>query len=478
MLEEKSSASNPDYDGFKNCLKNGADKLNNIPKKESIKIISHLDADGICAASILISAFIKVNRKYSLTILPTVTEESLINLVDENEKYFVFVDLGSGSLDIVGKVLTNKEIFILDHHILQSEINYPNITQMNPHMFNIDGSDEVSGSGVVFLFSQELTNGKNIEMSKIAIVGAIGDIQENNGFKRINSEILNIAVSNKFLEVKRGLKFFGLQTKPLYKILQYSSDTIIPGVTGSESGSIQFLNSLGINPKDKKGWRKISDLSEEEKKKLIAGIIMKRNKEDNPGDIFCNTYLLVGEDENSPFRDAKEFATLLNSCGRLNKASIGIGACLNDKKMKELSEQNLLTYRKQIVNAMSWYKDNSNSKKVIKGKNYLIINAEEDIMPTMIGTFSSILSKSNDLDKNMFILSLARNYDNTTKVSLRVTTNSDSINLKDIITNIVNDINHGVAGGHNFASGAVIDTDYEDKFIDSAISILNKIQIE
>lgn len=464
-----------DYDSFKKSLKTHAEEFLNTSKKETIRIIGHLDADGICSSAIIINAMTKLNRKYILTILPTITEETLNQLNKESEKYFVFVDLGSGSLDIIGKTLQEKKILILDHHHPQSDTKYSNIIQINPHLFDIDGSNEISGAGVVFLFSMALTD--NSEMSRIAIVGAIGDVQENNGFKKLNSEILDIALKKNLIEVHKGLKFFGLQTRPIYKLLQYSSDIIIPDVTGSESGAISFLQGLGINPRTKTGWKKLSDLNEEEKKKLIAAIIMK-STDSRPESIFSNNYLLIGEKDDSPFRDAKEFSTLLNSCGRLDKASIGIGACLNDKKMKEMAVQNLSVYRREIVNAINWYKDNINTDKIIKKKNILIINAEEEVIPTMIGTLGSILSKSSDIENNTFILSLARNDDNTTKISLRISGNPEGINLKEIIQLIIEKIENGSSGGHSFASGAVIDTDFEDKFISVAMSVLENIVLE
>lgn len=464
------------YDKFINHISESAKLFGAIPKNEPIRVVGHLDADGICSSAITIHALVRLGRKYSLSILPTLTDESLKLLKDESERLFVFVDLGSGNIDSIGRILDNKKIFILDHHHPQSDVFYYNITHVNPHLFDIDGSNEVSGSGVAFLFMRELVN--NNDMSRIAIVGAIGDIQENNGFLRINKEILDIAASNKLIEIRRGLRFFGVQTRPLYKILQYSSDIAIPGVTGSESGSINFLLGLGINPKNNKGWRKIADLSEDEKKTLIAGIIMKRSKDSGSQDIFSNNYLLVGEVEDSPFRDAKEFATLLNSCGRLGKASIGIGACLNDKRMKDMAVQNLNDYRKEIVNALNWYKDNADSEKIFKGKNYIIINAQDEVLPTIIGTLGSILSKSADIPKNQFIMSLARNDDETTKISLRISGNPDNVNLKDIISMVIERINHGSAGGHVFASGAVISTDYEDIFIKTAIEVLEGVIIE
>jgi len=470
----------PDYEAFHRLLKEGSDSFLKIPRNKAIRVIGHLDADGICASAIMINALIKLNRRYTLTTLPTITEDTLRDIVMEPEEYFVFVDLGSGNIDSLGKILTSKKVYVLDHHHLQSETGYENIFQMNPHMCNIDGSIEISGSGVVFLFTQYLTNNRNIEMSRIALVGAVGDIQEGTSFKRLNKDILEIAVKNNLVEVKRGLKFFGVQTRPVYKLLQYSSDIIIPEVNGSESGAINFLISLGIDPRTKNGWKKISDLSTDEQQKLVAGIVLNRvNKSGiDASDIFTNAYLLIGEAEDSPFRDAKEFATLLNSCGRLNRASIGIGACLNDKKMKEMAIANLADYRRELVTALNWYKDNTGTDKIIKKKGYIIINAQDEVMPTIIGTLGSILSKSQDIEQDTFILSLARNNDDTTKISLRVVGNPESINLKDIIESIIQKIGHGSSGGHSFAAGAVIDTDKEEEFLKASEEVLKEIVIE
>jgi nanoRNase/pAp phosphatase (c-di-AMP/oligoRNAs hydrolase) len=139
--------------------------------------------------------------------------------------------------------------------------------------------------------------------------------------------------------------------------------------------------------------------------------------------------------------------------------------------MKKMALENLADYRRELVNALNWYKEHEKSDKVSKSKNYILINAEEGILPTMIGTLGSILSKSSDIEKNIFILSLARNIDNTTKISLRITGNPE-INLKEVISSIIERIQNGTAGGHVYAAGAVIDTDFENKFIDAAKTIM------
>ncbi len=462
-----------DYEGFRTAISQGAQYFKTISPKETIRIVSHLDTDGLCSAAILINMCIKLNKKYALTVLPTVTVDSLVQLSEESEKNIIFADLGSASYTLLAQHLPEKTMIILDHHAPPTHESAPYIIHINPHLFGINGAEEISGSGVAFLFTNALCD--NTEMSSIAIMGAIGDAQEHDGFKALNNEILSIALEKKLLEVKKALRFFGTQTKPLHKVLQYSSDIIIPGVTGSESGAIAFLQSLGINPKGKKGWRKISDLDSAEQQKLVDAILTKLKLTDRQT-IFTNTYLFTREPDESPFRDAKEFATLLNSCGRLNKASLGIGACLNDSRLKELALKNLYDYRKEIVLALNWYKDPSNEQKIIRLPNAIIINAGDDVIPTIIGTLGSILAKSVDVEKNTFILSMARNHDETTKVSLRISGNPAGICLRSIIESVISRTGNGTSGGHSYAAGAVIDSAYEEQFIAHARELLEPYQ--
>ena len=157
IMQHPSLSSDSDYDSFQKLLSESAESLLKIPKNKTIKVIGHLDADGICSSAIMINALIKLNRRYSLATLPAITEDALRDIKEENDEYIVFVDLGSGNLDAIGTILTNKKIFILDHHELHSNITYENIVQVNPHICGIDGSDEISGAGVVFMFTQCLT---------------------------------------------------------------------------------------------------------------------------------------------------------------------------------------------------------------------------------------------------------------------------------------------------------------------------------
>jgi len=357
-------------------------------------------------------------------------------------------------------------------------VDFGDVVFLNPHICGIDGGKEISGAGVVFKFACAVDKGME-DIAHVAIIGAIGDLQEQNGFLRLNEEILKVAVNKGKIKVAKGLRIFGTQTKPLHKALEYCTDPFIPGVSGSESGAIQFLHQIGIDPKNGKGWKKIVHLKEEEMKKLVTGIIMKRLNEANPDDVLGNVYILPHEEEESPTRDAKEFSTLLNACGRLGRASYGIGACLGDKKIKQQAIRSLADYKREIVNALNWYNENKHSDDVMWGSGFAIINARNNVMSTMIGTLASILSKSNLMTNNTFILSMARAEDNNTKISLRTTNNINGVlDLRKIIEEMIQGIGNSESGGHQNAAGAVIPSDREEFFIGAAKEILGRYALE
>lgn len=458
------------YDKFKEDVLIATDKFRELDKKETIRLISHLDADGIAACSILIRVLNNDNRKYSISIVQQLSKDIIDDLAKEKYKYFIFTDLGSGQIEYIKEKLKDKKIFILDHHKTE-KVKADDIVHINPHLYGIDGSKEIAGAGVVYLFASKLDK-KIEELAHIAIIGAIGDVQEENGFKKLNDEILQTAIKKKKIKVIKGLRIFGAQTKPLHKVLEYSTDPYIPGVSGSESGAIQFLNQIGINPKNSNGWKKIVHLEDDELKKLVTGIIMKRLNEENPEDVLGQVYILTEEEKESPTRDAKEFSTLLNACGRMGKASLGIGVCLGDKKIKERAIKTLNDYRREIVNAIRWYEERKND--IIKGNGYIIVNAEDNIMPSIIGTLGSIISKSYNVERT-FVMTMARLLDGNTKISLRA--KNINIDLRDVIKEISEKID-GEYGGHMQAAGAIIATKKEKEFIDKAKLILEKKAME
>ncbi len=466
------------YKDFKNSFKHAVDEVRKLDLDKPFKIIGNYDSDGLSAASILVKALKREKIKFSLSIIRQLNKDIINELSKENYPYYIFSDLGSSSIQALEEALYDRFVLILDHH--KPEKNETKFIQVNPHIYGVDGSKDISASGVAYLFAKNL-NVANIDLAYIALIGAIGDVQENRGFNELNHEILEDAIESGKIEVKQGLRFFGMQTKPLHKVLEYSTDPYIPGVTGNEQGAFQFLNELDIEPKTGNKWKKLIHLEHDDLKKLVTGIVLRRigGFEKNPGDVLGPIYLLKDEDDESPTRDAKEFSTLLNACGRLNKPSLGIGACLGNKNVREKAIELLGQYRRQIIDSLNWLYKNR-EKCCIEKEGFVIINAGENINDALIGTISSILSRSNLYKEGTVIIGMARTIDDRTKVSIRRTglRNNEDINLLEIIKAAAGKVG-GEFGGHAYsAAGAIINIDREEEFIKEAIESLETINVK
>ncbi len=437
----------------------------------TIKLVSHLDADGLSSSAIMISALQREGLCFSLTTIRQIDDYALEEIKREHYSLVFFLDLGSGSLRKIDEYLKEKEVFILDHHSIESYTT-ERIHLLNPLLYGIDGNSHISGAGVCYLFAKAL-NPRNMDLAHIALLGAIGDMQESNGFSSsLNSFILDDAVSSGKIEVKIGLRMFGMQTRPLDKMLEYTADPYIPGVSGSGEGARAFIEELGIDARLDGKYKKLVQLKEEDMKRLITGIILRRlGSEERPDDVLGKIYLLNEESDESPMRDAKEFSTLLNACGRLHKPAVGIGSCLRDPLLQKEAIHLLTHYKREIIQGLNWFY--AHKDKVLTGDGYAIINAGSSVRDTMIGTLASILSKNNMYREGTVIISFAYTLDGYIKISARSVYNKE-LDLREMMSSIVEKVG-GICGGHSSAAGALIRQDKEEEFIKTAVDTLNKL---
>ncbi len=458
---------------MENLIQDAINNFSNLNKNKPLRIITHNDTDGLTSGAIICKALIRDKWKFVINSVKQLDEETLKNIFQEPYETFIFTDIGSGYLKLIKKFCNGKKIFIFDHHELDEYSSGSfdsNLVHVNPKLINENDYSYSSGAGVVYSFVKNLSK-DNLNLAYLALIGALGDLQNfNSGFNKI---ILEDSIKSKKIEIKKGLKLFGYQSRAMHKVLQYSSDPFIPGVSGNENGAINFLNDLGINILDNNNYRKLTDLSKEEMQKLIAGIIIKRiGIEDNPEDVIGDLYLLKDEEDDSIIKDAREFSTVLNCCGKLDAFGIGIGLCFGRKDIKVKAEELLKEYRLEIINALNYIFNNKD--RFAKGENFMIINAKDNIRENVISTVMSILSKNSNFD-NMILIGMAYRDDDNIKISARINGNLDT-DLREILIEIASD--YGMVGGHKKACGALINKDKEDFFVERAVSVLNKVEIK
>ena len=388
------------YEEFEQRIREAATEFKKIGN-ENIRIISHLDSDGISSAAIIVKAMKLLGKKFTLSVIPQLDKAAIELFAKEKYNVYVFTDLGSGSILHLQKYLAGRKIFVLDHHKPENDVskikisehikncsnedsinkninsqkavfNGNDIFHVNPHLFGNDGGNDISGSGVSYLFAKEL-DPMIKDMAWVAVVGMIGDVQVEN-ISPINQSII------------------------------------------SESS------------------KQVDEL--------------------------------------------REFSTVLNACGRLSRSGIGVGACLGDPEMKKKAYECYALYRAELLKAMEWYNDNKETKNVISGDGFIIINAQDKILGTIIGTIASMITKSGDVPQGNIVMSMAHLVDNNTKISLRIAGRKDDVDLREVIKEIIVKLKAGEFGGHKAAAGAIIPTNKEEELISIAKQVLEKKGME
>lgn len=435
----------------------------------SICVISHIDADGLSAAGIMGIVLQRLDCYFTLRAVKQLDEKSIDDAIEEEAELYIFTDSGSGYLDLISR-LAGADIIILDHH---QPLEGPplKIIHVNPHLVGIDGSNQISGSGVVYLVAREV-NMENRGLASLAVIGALGDLQDRNEGRELiglNRDIVEEAVSAGKLRTERDLIFYGRETKPIHRALSHMTEPFIPGFSGEEDKCLALLLSLGIKLKEDDRWRTLSDLTFEEKRELLSKLEARLILQGIPAETIPNligmVYTLIQEDKWTPLRDAREYSSLLNACGRMGKPGIGISICMGSRgETLEEAQRILSEYRQTLALCIDWL--TSIPDKIEEKSKFFVVHGEEVIDDRIIGPVSTILATSGVLKKEKPILALALAEGDTIKVSARATESlvSRGLNLGKALQEAARKVS-GIGGGHNIAAGGIIPRGREEEFL-------------
>jgi single-stranded-DNA-specific exonuclease len=248
--------------------------LETVEKDGVIHVFSHLDADGVAAAGVIGKALFRLDARFRVRVMQWVDEKIVNDIVAGKPALVILTDFGSGYLELLNEKVPDVKVAILDHHQITAKVDNANFVQVNPHQVGLDGATDVSGSGVAYFVARAM-NPKNVDLAPVALVGALGDMQDKYDQRKfccLNELILNDAVNAGLIKVEKDLTFFGRETRPIHRTLATTTNPFIPGLSGEEDKALAFLASLNINIKQGERWRALRDLNEDEKKRLCSAL--------------------------------------------------------------------------------------------------------------------------------------------------------------------------------------------------------------
>jgi len=443
-----------------------------------IRVFSHLDADGVAAAGIIGKTLFRLDAKFRIQITQWIDEKIVGEILSDKPQLIVFTDFGSGYIDLLNEKLADFKIVILDHHQVIGKES-ANVIHINPHLHGIDGARDISGSGVAY-FVAKAVDKDNISLAPIAVVGALGDLQDKYDQRKlggVNEKIVEDATNAGLLTVEKDLIFFGRETRPIHRTLASTTNPFIPGISGEEDKSLAFLASLDIKPRHDEKWRALRDLSDEEKKRLcsaLADYLLSKGLRYEVTNLIGHVYVLNQEEPWTPLRDAREFAVLLNATGRMDKPSLGVSICMGDRvSALEEASKVLEEYRRTINKYLGWVMEKPERMKELE--NIYVVCGESFINEKIVGAISSILSTSLPNPEKPLIAYANVEEDGLAKISARTidTLTNKGVNLGEIMQ-VAAEKCQGKGGGHNVAAGAQVPIEKISDFIEVVNELVGK----
>jgi len=434
-----------------------------------IHVFSHLDADGVAAAGIMGKALARLNARFRIRITQWI-EEKIIEVLSDKPQLIVFSDLGSGYVDLLKEKLGGFKIAILDHHQIVGE-GTEDFVHVNPHLHGIDGARDISGAGVAYFVAKAIDKA-NMDSAPVAIVGALGDMQDKYDQRMLgglNEKIVEDAVQSGSLKVDEDLIFFGRETRPIHRMLASTTSPFVPGISGEEDKSLAFLDSLGIKPKTQDDkWRALRDLSDEEKKRLCSALadhLLSKGLRLEVTNLIGHVYILNREEPWTPLRDGREFATLLNATGRMDKSGLGVAVCMGDRADAfEAATKVLDDYRRSINKYLGWVLEKPERMRELE--NIYVVYGESFISDKIVGAISSILASTLPNPEKPLIAFANVEEQGLAKISARTIDMivAKGVNLGDIMQAAAERCD-GKGGGHNVAAGAQVPLEKIGDFI-------------
>ena len=449
-------------------LSNFSDRISDaIKTRKNILVTTHIDCDGITSGSIMSKALIRHGAKCTVRTTNEFSEKLVEKMENETRDLHVITDLGGGFGSLLDKRLSDNWI-ILDHHEI-SEDEKDNERVINAWKFDMDGGVEICAGGMAYLAAKSLDD-QNEDLSRVAVVSALGDRQDQGERKSFTGKNLEIAETAKKLglvEINLDLLLVGRETRPLPDAIAFTSQPFIEGLTWNRDACLAMLTRANIPLKDGARWRVPADLTQEEKQSIIESIskfVQGENATQIMEELIGYTYTFPSEEKRSFLRDGREFSTMLNSCGRINKSGVGISICMGDRNtMLREGEKILSEYRSMIRDYMNVL---SNERwRTSNLENCVMVNAQGLVPETMTGTISSLIAGAPKNSGKIVILR-TEGSEGTIKFSSRKSAScKNSINLSQLMKGGAERFD-GIGGGHEAAAGAKITKDKLDGFLD------------
>ena len=438
-------------------------------------ITTHADCDGLATGAILAKAAIRAGARCSVHAQKEFDSESAKSL--DRSAFHVIADVGNGlSADLDASVGENW--LMVDHHEVPAS-EYDNARVINAWKYGIDGGSEACSASMAYMAAAVLDR-RNADLAPVAVIGALGDRQDQ-GVKRSlagkNLEISERAVETGLLKVDEDLLLAGRETRALRDAIAFTTRPFIEGLTWNPGASSELLKKADIKTKSNGRYRVASELGEDEKRAIADGMASYAegmSSEEIMAELVGCSYTLTREGLQSFLRDAREFATVLNSCGRIGKAGVGVALCMGDRtETVRVAEEVLADYRRLIRDCME--RIASERWRVAETGTCVMVNAEGVVGESMTGTISSMIAGAPSNSGKIIVLRASSDGGRVKFSSRKSRGCAADVNLSSVMRDGAA-LFDGIGGGHESAAGARVSKSNLSGFLDYIEENVSKVR--
>lgn len=364
--------------------------------------------------------------------------------------------MGSDHLKAINKHISRGKVFIIDHHQIPTDLKTDVANILNPMFFGLDGSIIGCASVLTSLLTYFAVKEEDPYYLKLGLIGAVGDLQ-NEVKGSVNEFLLNEGIKRGVFKKYKTFSFFKLVNSPIHKGICWNFTPYIPGLTGREDVVVSLLTSANIRLKENGKWRKIRDLSDDEKKaitdRIIEYLVHKSGLINVKTSDFLETVHEFKDEDHELLSTAEGFSSTLNACGKMNKEYLALVVSMGVRS-KDLLKEIKKTVEERRISLKNQMEMLAGREKI--SNELLVVDGREILDEKFTGSISTMYSRSPAF-RGKVILIVTETARKEMKVSVRAPRNlvSKGLNLGKVMYEVGRSIG-GVGGGHNIAAGATL----------------------
>jgi len=456
-----------DFEGLMARIKVLAQDIGRLAEQgKKILVLTHVDADGLASGSIVFSSLARKGADVTVRSIPDLDKRRIKELHGLDNDFVIFTDLAA-TLGSELEESIDDRFLAIDHHQIPEEFANKHYF-LNAWQYGFDGGREACSSTMAYFFASTM-DPANRDLAHLAVVGAVADRQDGGpgrSLTGLNRKALEEAQTAGVISLSKDFLFTARETRPLHESIAFTTTPFLPGISGSKDAVLASLLQAGIPIKEGSRWRTPSELTSEEKMKvtdIIAGRIgANGGSTEAIAALVGEVYTLPDEDSFTPLKDAREFATLLNACGRMGAAGLGMAICLGDRgtAFRE-AMATLSSYRMSINKAVQGL--SGDSQRSVQHGSVVFLKGDELVDEKLLGPVTSIITSSQPF-KDKVVVATAKSGESELKISSRVgDAYAKPVNLGVVMREAAEAVD-GVGGGHSMAAGAKIPSAKADAF--------------